>query len=269
MNQHDRTILDHYAKLAQVWGLQGQMSMKDKVVREREALFILRQTQACLRSMGVAPEQARILDLGCGNAHLLAFLWEELAGAELLGLEFVPELVALAHSRQLPGLQVTHGDMRKAEHYPSGTHVIITERSVINLLEWEWQKSAFTHIAKGLVPGGHYIMVESFQESWEEMNRARRECHLEAVPMSGHNRYLKEACVDTLASLGLRQVSGVEPVHALSSHFFLSRVFQHLFTSEQGRTASERVWQFFAQGLPSDMGQYSPIQFRVFKKDFS
>ena len=146
---------------------------------------------------------------------------------------------------------------------------MITERSVINLLEWEWQKASFTHIAQSLVPGGHYIMVESFVESWDEMNQARSECGLEVVPISAHNRYLKEACVDTLATLGLRQVEGVEDVHALSSHFFLSRVFQHLFTEQKGRPASERVWQFFAEALPPNIGHYSPIQFRVFEKDFS
>lgn len=266
MNE-DHKVREHYSKLASTWGLQGQMSMQDKVVRGRETTFIVNQLKAVLRDMGVAPEAARILDAGCGNGHLLAAIWEECAGPLLYGIEFVPELVALATSRNLPGLTITQGDMRKADDYPTDLHVIITERSIINLQRWEWQAQAFTHIARALRPGGHYIMVESFHESWEAMNKLREESGLPLVPMASHNRFLKEACVDTLAQLGLREIQAVEEKHALSSHFFLSRIFQHLFTSPEGKPASEEIWKFFAQALPPDIGTYSPILFRVFRKD--
>lgn len=262
----DKIILEHYERLAKGWGLQGQMSMQDKVVRARETQFVIKQVRHSLRTLGVAPEQAHILDMGCGNGYLLQALWDEFAGAKLCGVEFVPELVELAQSRKLPGLTIKSGDMREAGAYEGHPHIIITERSVVNLLSWEGQKAAFEHIARTLVPGGFYIMMESFHEPWMEMNAARRENNLPEVPVSPHNRYLKEPCIDTLASLSLREVSGVEPKNALSSHFFLSRVFQHLFVQE-GRPASERVWQFFAEGLPQNIGNYSPILFRVFQKD--
>ncbi len=264
---NDEHIKGHYGKLARSWGLQGQMSMQDKVVRERETRFLVAQTRACLRDLGVAPEQARVLDAGCGNAHLLAALWEECAGAALTGVEYVPELVELAQSRGLPGLEVREGDMRLPGSLPGNQHVVITERSVVNLLAWEQQKAAFENITAALVPGGYYLMAESFHEPWLEMNQARQECGLPEVAVSAHNRYLREACVETLSSLGLHEVPGVEPKNALSSHFFLSRVFQHLFSETKGRPASERVWQFFAQAIPDAVGNYSPILFRVFRKD--
>lgn len=260
----DQIILNHYKNLAKNWGLQGQMSMQDKVIRQRESDFIIAQTKHSLRMQGISPESARILDLGCGNAHLLSVLWESFAGSTLVGLEFVPELVELARSRNLPGVTIHHGDMR--EELNLGVFdVIITERSVINLLEWKWQEEAFKNISRMLNSGGSYIMVESFHESWMELKAARLENHLSEVPISGHNRYLKEACIDTLLKLNLCEVSGVEPKNALSSHFFLSRVFQHLFTNEN-TPASERVWEFFSEALPSNIGNYSPIQFRVFEK---
>ena len=262
----DKIILEHYDKLARGWGLQGQMSMQDKVVRAREVQFLTRQTQECLRRLGVAPEQAHVLDVGCGNGYLLDALWQEFAGARLTGIEFVPALVELARSRNLPGMEIVHADMRQAHAFAGGAHVVISERSVVNLLSWEEQKAALTHISRWTRPGGFYLMVESFHEPWLEMNAARRENNLPEVPVSPHNRYLKEPVIDTLASLGLREVPGVEPKNALSSHFFLSRVFQHLFVQE-GRPASERVWQFFSQGLPPDVGNYSPILWRVFQKD--
>ncbi len=260
----DQIILNHYKNLAKNWGHQGQMSMQDKVIRSRETDFIVAQTRHSLRSRGISPEKARILDLGCGNGHLLSVLWEHFAGSTLVGLEFVPELVELARQRDLPGLLIHHSDMRE-ELSLGEFDVIITERSVINLLEWKWQEEAFKNISRMLTQGGHYIMVESFHESWMELKAARIENKLSEVPISSHNRYLKEACIDTLQKLKLCEVSGVEPKNALSSHFFLSRVFQHLFTNEN-TPASERVWEFFATALPQNIGNYSPIQFRVFEK---
>ena len=75
MSDYEERLQTHYGKLARSWGLQGQMSMQDKVVRERETTFIINQTLASLRKLGVAPKHARILDVGCGNGHLLAAFW--------------------------------------------------------------------------------------------------------------------------------------------------------------------------------------------------
>lgn len=268
MSEYEKRLQAHYGKLARSWGLQGQMSMQDKIVRERETKFIINQTMACLRKQGVAPENARILDVGCGNGHLLAALWDQVAGAQLNGLEFVNDLVELAQTRNLPGLNVRLGDMRDSKYYLDKQDIIITERSVVNLLEWVWQRQAFENISQSLKPGGHYIMVESFQEPWSEMNRTRLECGLSEIPISAHNRYLKLGCIDVLAELNLRKIAGTEAVNALSSHFFLSRIFQHLFNDGNGRPASEKVWQFFGDALPQNSGQYSPILFHVFEKDY-
>ncbi len=67
----DKIILDHYTKLATSFGHSGQMSMQDPIIRERETNFILTQVKVLLRQMGVAPEAAHLLDLGCGNGYLL------------------------------------------------------------------------------------------------------------------------------------------------------------------------------------------------------
>ncbi|MBY0516373.1 MAG: class I SAM-dependent methyltransferase [Bacteriovoracaceae bacterium] len=260
----DKIILEHYKKLSVEWGLQGQMSMQDQVIRERETKFLIEQTKHCLRLLGVAPEQAQILDTGCGNGYLLQALWEELAGAQMTGLEFVPELVHLAQSRNLPGIKIEHSDMRVAQEHKA--HIVISERSVVNLLTWEEQKLALTQISQWVRPGGFYLMVESFHEPWIKLNDARRENNLPEIPVSPHNRYLREACLETLAKLGLREVEGIEPKNALSSHFFLSRIFQHLLKSDS-RPGLEKIWSALAEGLKDNFGDFSPILFRVFRKD--
>jgi SAM-dependent methyltransferase len=260
----DNIILDHYKKLASEWGLQGQMSMQDQVIRERETQFLVKQTQHCLRTLGVAPEQAHILDAGCGNGYLLQALWNELAGAQIAGLEFVPELVDLAHSRNLPGVTIKQSDMRVPQQHQF--HVVITERSVVNLLTWEEQKLALENITQWVKPAGYYLMVESFHEPWVKLNDARRENNLPEIAVSPHNRYLREACIETLAKLGLREVEGIEPKNALSSHFFLSRIFQHLLKSDN-RVGLEKIWHALSEGLKDNFGDFSPILFRVFQKD--
>lgn len=255
----DKIIIDHYTKLAASFGHSGQMSMQDPIIRERETQFILHQLKVLLRQMGLAPEAAHVLDLGCGNGYLLEKIWQEICPGRMTGVEFVPALVHLASERKLPGVHITQGDMRK----PLGlsADVVITERSIVNLLSWEEQKLALQNIAQALSPAGCYIMVESFHEGWVNMNIARRDIGLDEVSVSAHNRYLREACVPEMLKMRLREVSGVEPRHALSSYFFHSRVLQHTL-----KTTSPIILQFLSESQERVIGDFSPIQFRVFQK---
>lgn len=255
----DKIILDHYTKLAASFGHSGQMSMQDPIIRERETKFITDQLKSCLRSLGIAPEAAHILDLGCGNGYLLEKIWEDICPGKMTGVEYVPALVTLARERKLPGVEILQGDMRKPLEL--SVDVVITERSVVNLLSWEEQKLALQNIARALKLTGYYIMVESFHEGWSKMNLARRDIGLEEVPVSPHNRYLREACVPEMFKMGLCEVSGVEPRHALSSYFFHSRVLQHTL-----KATSPTILKFLSESQARVIGDFSPIQFRVFQK---
>ncbi len=64
----------------------------------------------------------------------------------MTGVEFVPALVELARDRKLPGVEILQGDMRNPLNL--SVDVVITERSIVNLLNWEEQKLALQNIAR-------------------------------------------------------------------------------------------------------------------------
>ena len=57
--------------------------------------------------------------------------------------------------------------------------IIITERVLINLLSPKDQENALYNISKALVPGGSYLMIESFIEPLMKINKIRRENYWE------------------------------------------------------------------------------------------
>ena len=50
--------------------------------------------------------------------------------------------------------------------------------------------------------GGCYILIESFVESWENLNNARKEMVLDTIPQSPQNRYIDEDLIKTMIEMG-------------------------------------------------------------------
>ncbi len=263
----DEIILRHYEKLAKLWGLGPRSSIQDLEIRNTEIEFILGEVFESLKKS--AKKNLRVLEIGCGNGHLLSQLAEHFPQLELFGIEFTPELYDLAISRELPRTQILRADAREAssfESFGSDFDVIITERVVINLLSWPEQHQAIKNISKLLKTGGRYVMVESFRESWLLMNEARREMGLAPVDQSAHNLFLTEKVTVALSKLGLKEIRGQMPYNSLSTHFYLTRVFHPSVRPHGGKTKESHFVRFFKAALPPAIGNYSPIQLRVFEK---
>lgn len=263
----DDIILRHYEKLAKLWGLGPRSSIQDLEIRNAEVDFILGEVFEFLKR---APKKnLRVLEIGCGNGHLLSQLSEHFPQLELCGIEFTPELYELAHSRGTPRCKILNADARIKESFRElgeEFDLIITERVVINLLSWPEQHQAIKNISSLLKDQGRYIMVESFRESWELMNEARKEMGLPPVEQSAHNRFLNEKVTVALSKLGLKEIPGQKPYNSLSTHFYLTRVFHPSVRPHGGKTKESHFVRFFKAALAPNIGNYSPIQFRVFEK---
>lgn len=263
----DEIILKHYEKLAKLWGLGPRSSIQDPEIRNAEIEYILGEVFEQLKR---SPQKnLRVLEIGCGNGHLLSQLAENFPQLELFGIEFTPELYELAKGRELPRCQILKADMRDLTTFSSlgsDFDLIITERVVINLLTWPEQLQAIKNIASLIKPAGRYIMVESFSESWLLMNEARKEMGLPPVEQSSHNRFLNEKVTVALSKLGLKEIAGQMPYNSLSTHFYLTRVFHPSVRPHGGKTKESHFVSFFKAALPRNVGNYSPIQFRLFEK---
>jgi len=263
---NDQIILDHYKKVAKNQGLLGTSTIQDPVIRDAEVDFFTKSIQDFGEKRG--DFKFSVLDVGCGNGILLSKIKEKFPTLELHGLEFSPDLLTLAKSRNLEGVNFFHGDARIAADFPKKFDVILSERSIINILEAGEQKKALYNIADSLVPSGMYFQSESYFEPLVNLNRARREMQLENIEPSKHNRFLREFNILALRDhKKLVETESVIPSNYLSTHFFVSRILHQLIRPEGGKVKYSHLVSFMAEGFGPGVGNYSPILFRSFQRN--
>lgn len=261
---NDDYILKHYSKVAKNFGLSSSSTIQDPVIRKMEVDFFLNEIKRTMLDLG--KEDLNIFDLGCGNGFLLNELHQAFPYAQFKGLEFTPELYELAKNRNLERAQIILGDCRKPEFFQFQADLVISERVIINLLSWKFQAVSFDHIHQVLKQGGTYLMSESFTYPWQQFNKARDEVKLPQIAQSKHNRYLTYGCFDYLEKKGFTKETTILPSNALSSHFYIGRIFHPLIRPDGGRGKFSQFSQFFDSSLKEPVGHYSPIEFHRFKK---
>ena len=260
----DHIILNHYKKVAKNQGLHSNSTIQDPVIRDAEIDFFLKSLKRFGEERG--NYNFSVLDVGCGNGILLAKIKDRFPTLELYGMEFSPDLLELAKSRELSGVHFYQGDARLKESYPKKFDVILSERSIINILEAGEQKKALYNISDCLVTGGMYFQSESYFEPLVNLNRARREMQLDNIEPSKHNRFLREFNVLALRDhKELVEIESVISSNYLSTHFFVSRILHQLIRPDGGKVKYSHIVSFMAEGFGPGVGNYSPILFRSFK----
>ncbi len=103
------------------------------------------------------PTGQRVLELGCGEADLLAAL----EPARGVGIDFSPKMAAYAEERH-PGLSIIAGDVHDLDLEEKFDYVILSD--LVNDL-WDVQ-AVFERVAKVCEPGTR-IIINSYSRLWE------------------------------------------------------------------------------------------------------
>jgi len=270
---YETLIRDHYRHQAEKHGHSKRSTMEDDVIRAKETEAI-EEFVRLLEAERTDGTPLRILDLGCGNGHTLSHLSRKFPGHAYLGGEFTDELLDIARSQPSEHCEFVACDARDMGFDDNSLDAVFTQRCLINILDEEDQLRSIREIARVLKPGGHYLMIECFNDGLENNNKARTECGLEALAPAHHNRYFD---MDVLLEAidGLLRVADprrIQPgydgplcdTNFLSSHYFVARVLHPLVTQGQWIRNTEFV-KFFAGVMPP-VGNYSPIQLHLFTK---
>lgn len=241
--------------------------MHDDVVRQKEIDAFL-SSLALLDSGG---RDLRILEVGCGNGVFLRELHEQ-GYTNVTAIDFLPEFVELAKSRDLP-YEINEGDVRALSFEDNSFDIVCSERVVINLKDAEDQNKAFGELHRVLKPCGHLLMIEAFEDSLHQLNEARAQLGLPPIPMAHHNRWFKpgeleEWIQDRFTCLDRIGETSIPPRNFLSSHYFMSRAFSPLLQELRKHCPDQfdiellnsHLVQFFGRTLPPH-GNYSAVQF--------
>jgi ubiquinone/menaquinone biosynthesis C-methylase UbiE len=261
----DDLIREHYRKVAENHGTSPRSSMEDDYIREQELAFLTGYFSVL---MARAARPMRVLDLGCGNGIALTRMLPLSRDNDLFwGIDFSPELLEIARSRNLPRCTHTQGDARDLAFESGFFDFAYTERCLINILDGESQETALNEIARVLKPGGTYLMIECFNDGLENSNKARADCGLPPISVAYHNKYFdKRAFLDAIRptfEIVESQSEFAMPSNFLSSYYFVSRVLYPALTKGEVVRNSE-VAKFFSFFPP--VGNYASIQAYILRK---
>jgi ubiquinone/menaquinone biosynthesis C-methylase UbiE len=260
-------ILDHYRQEAETCGVDASSTMRDDTIRAREIAGILRVV-ARLREQGTPA--ATLLDIGCGNGFLLGELRRQFPALRLGGIEYTPEMVAVAEGREVADCQIRQGDVCKLDYPDASWDIVVSERCIINVMDVADQAMALSEVARVLRPGGHFVCVEAFTDGLRELNVARTELGLPENEPPHHNLWFdKDWFLRAIApqfrvvEFGGESDPTLPRPNFLSSHYFVSRVLYPAVTQREVLYNTHLV-SFF--GFLPPMGNYAPIQFYVLER---
>ncbi len=264
---YSELILEHYRKEAELHGRDASSTMRDEITRGREVAAVLRVFD-WLRERGAPTE--RVIDIGCGNGYLLEALSERPSPPRLTGIEYTPEMCAVACERKVPGCSIVQGDVRALPLDDGSCDIALTERCIINVMDRADQAKSLREVSRVLRAGGHFICIEAFTDGLDQLNEARVELGLEPNTAPYHNLWFdKPWFLETIApyfdvvDLAAERNPSLPPPNFLSSHYFISRAL-YPAVSKREVLYNTHLVKFFSFLPP--MGNYSAIQFWLLRR---
>jgi ubiquinone/menaquinone biosynthesis C-methylase UbiE len=176
---------------------------------------------------------AKVLDIGCGNGFSTFRQLDEHPDIDsIFGVDYSEEMIFFAaQTKRNRGLgekiAFEVGDIRAIGFPENSFDLVYTTRVLINLPNWEEQKSAIDECIRVTRPSGKVIFSEAFWEPLVLLNAMRTLKQLPALVEHDFNRYLKKSEIDKL----LRNQGLAFCVNDFSSVYYLgSRFLRELVT---------------------------------------
>lgn len=198
-------------EVLEYWNTDDVESMYDKHLLNAEIEIIRKRI----------PPGSKILDAGCGE------------GEGTLAYSCIPETlvhaVDFSETRLKKARQRLQGrenvllkqvDLLGSYHLDDDYDVIVSQRFLINLMEWELQQKVLLDLISMLKPGGRFLMLEGSRQGVDSLNEFREAWGLEPIPVKWHNLFF-----DDLSLRDFMQQHGYKLVEqdGLGTYFLLTR----------------------------------------------
>jgi SAM-dependent methyltransferase len=214
-------IRDHWKSWAQAHGTHFKATTRGRTAKLLELDALRRRLELLF---GDNPFSA--LEVGCGNGINCIEMARAFAGANLDGVDYVPEMVdAAQESARSAAVQDRTrffvGDVTRLRDLAElhGTYdAVITDRCLINLNTAELQGRAIGDLAQKLARGGTLLMIENSLYTYGRQNAAREAVGLEPRTPAEFNRFFSEeemAAHIAEASLKLVEIEDFSSLHDL------------------------------------------------------
>jgi len=139
------------------------------------------------------PAGSKILDAGCGEGEgTLAY--SKIKGCVVEAVDFSETRLGKAKDtlKGRKNVKLKKVDFLSGYDLGSDFDVIVSQRFIINLMEWKLQKKVIIDLMSHLKPGGIFLMLEGYKEGVDELNKFRGIFKLPYIPVKWHNLFLED-----------------------------------------------------------------------------
>ena len=210
MIHNNKEVLDY-------WNDADVESMYDKHLLTAEIQLLLKYI----------PEGAKILDAGCGEAEgTLAY--SSIPGTVVHAVDFSETRLQKARERLAarPNVTCKQVDFLGEYQLDRDYDIIVSQRFLINLMEWQLQQTVLLDLSSMLKPGGKLLMLEGSRQGVDALNQFRAAFGLKPIAVKWHNLFFDDqALIDFMTQNGLRLLVD----DGLGSYFMLTRGVRPVF----------------------------------------
>lgn len=258
-------------KVTAVWDEFAQKYKLDRRTSTPDAYLVDLEIKTLIHFIKNGRE---LLDIGCGNGYTSIKLARK-RKIEIIGIDISAEMIKYANQlakyegKKLKGTaEFRVGnilDPNFVESFGQGNFdIVLTKRTLINILSWDEQKECIARIWRLLKPKGIYIMIEATMQGYEKINSLREKLHIPRTPIRWHNVYLDEEKLIPF----LKERFQITHISNFSSTYYVgSRVIQPLILKPFGKEPQyDSCINRFFSSLPS-FGNYGIQKLFVCRKE--
>jgi ubiquinone/menaquinone biosynthesis C-methylase UbiE len=193
------------------WNNDAVESMYDKNLLSAEIQLI--QTRI--------PEGAKILDAGCGEGEG-TLTYASIPDTLVHAVDFSETRLEKARARLIECKNVTFRkvDFLGTYELDNDYDIVVSQRFLINLMEWSLQKKVLLDLMSRLKNGGRLLMLEGSRQGVDSLNEFREAWGLEPIPVKWHNLFF-----DDKSLVDFMHQQGYQLIHedGLGTYFLLTR----------------------------------------------
>jgi SAM-dependent methyltransferase len=176
------------------------------------------------------PIGSKILDAGCGEGEG-TLQYAQIKDCIVHGVDFSEIRLLKAKERlaQLSNVTLQQVDFLSNYSIDHDFDIIISQRFLINLMEWELQKKVILDLISHLKTGGRLMLFEGSEDGVTQLNHFRSFFGLGPIDIKWHNLFFKDELMNSFLlehNLKLVEQDG------LGDYFLLTRGIRPYFESK-------------------------------------
>jgi len=203
--------------------------------------------------------KSNVLEIGCGDAsHTIEYAKyvNHITAIDLSEnlLQLAEKNISVSGVKNIELHQLSVLDLKeffKNQQFD----IIISQRCLINLPEWEYQKDALSQIHFLLKKGGLFLMTEGFNEELDALNKERTKFNLSPIRVVDYNRNFENTEFNGFIS----KIFNIEEILDYGFYLYMSRIY-HPLVVEPEMTKHQSPLNKIAALLASQSNYYKEFK---------